>query len=75
MTGHGALNPLPCGTEAAYQRHLRHGEHVDYACRAAATGSRRQRYQARRARGQAEQSALMLELVRVLADALGTYPP
>ena len=27
--------PAPCGTRAAYQRHLRHGEPVDEACRLA----------------------------------------
>ncbi|RSM85092.1 hypothetical protein DMH25_45045, partial [Streptomyces sp. WAC 01325] len=27
--------PAPCGTRAAYQRHLRRGEPVDEACRAA----------------------------------------
>ncbi|MFE7895394.1 hypothetical protein [Streptomyces sp. NPDC057412] len=29
--------PAPCGTRAAYQRHLRRGEPVDAACRAANT--------------------------------------
>lgn len=27
--------PLPCGTTAAWQRHRRHGEPIDEACRAA----------------------------------------
>ncbi|MFJ4754644.1 WhiB family transcriptional regulator [Streptomyces sp. NPDC088763] len=31
------IRPAPCGTRAAYQRHLRRGEPVDAACRAANT--------------------------------------
>jgi hypothetical protein len=31
-----AGRPLaPCGTRAAYERHLRHGEHPDFACKVA----------------------------------------
>lgn len=32
----------PCGTYAAYMRHLRHGETPDAECRAAATAYKRQ---------------------------------
>ncbi|MER6673683.1 WhiB family transcriptional regulator [Streptomyces sp. NPDC000983] len=51
--------PAPCGTRAAYQRHLRRGEPVDDACRAAnardagryrRTGSTRERADAARSR-------------------------
>lgn len=31
--GKGRPEPLPCGTPAAYRRHMRHGERIDDACR------------------------------------------
>lgn len=34
--------PAPCGTRAAYVRHIRRGEHVDDACRAANTAYNRE---------------------------------
>jgi len=63
----------PCGTEAAYQRHLRHGEPVDLPCRVAASAGRRERYRLRRARGRVEQEYGIREVVRVLADAMGAW--
>jgi WhiB family redox-sensing transcriptional regulator len=33
--GKGRPDPMPCGTLAAYRRHLRHGEPIDRACREA----------------------------------------
>jgi WhiB family redox-sensing transcriptional regulator len=33
--GKGRSEPLPCGTPAAYRRHLRNGEPIDNACRTA----------------------------------------
>lgn len=41
----------PCGTVAAYKRHLRRGEPVDQACRDAWSEKQREYYQARKARG------------------------
>lgn len=40
--------PSPCGTKAAYERHLRKGEPVDDACRRANTVSQRQKRDAAR---------------------------
>ena len=37
----GGRPAAPCGTPAAYQRHLRHGEPVDDACRRANTEAKR----------------------------------
>ncbi|MFJ8633051.1 WhiB family transcriptional regulator [Streptomyces sp. NPDC093568] len=57
--------PAPCGTRAAYQRHLRRGEPVDEACRAAnareagryrRTGSTRDQRESARARQRAGSS-------------------
>ncbi|MEU9733962.1 WhiB family transcriptional regulator [Streptomyces sp. NPDC048002] len=58
-TGVVPAQPAPCGTRAAYQRHLRRGEPVDDACRAAnardagryrRTGSTRERADSARSR-------------------------
>lgn len=38
----------PCGTVAAYKRHVRHGEEPCAACRAAWADYQRQRYQTRK---------------------------
>jgi hypothetical protein len=64
----------PCGTNAAYQRHLRHGETPDLACRLASAADRKRRWQARRQLGQVEQETLIRETVAVLAAAMCTWP-
>lgn len=74
MTGAGLRNPEPCPSEAAYQRHVRASEPVDLGCRVAMTAARRKRWQWRKARGQVEQAELVREAVRVLAEAMGTWP-
>ncbi|MFG1671032.1 WhiB family transcriptional regulator [Streptomyces sp. Y7] len=60
--GPSRVGPAPCGTRAAYQRHLRRGEPVDEACRAAnareagryrRTGSTRDERESARARHRA----------------------
>jgi hypothetical protein len=43
---------VPCGTEAAYHRHIRRKEPVDQACQDAAAAAQRKRY-ARRQRAHA----------------------
>lgn len=40
----------PCGTVAAYKRHLRNGETPDEACRAANSAYHRELYRQRKAR-------------------------
>jgi hypothetical protein len=47
----------PCGTEARYQRHRRHGEYIDEACRKAASQSRMESQRRTRARRKAETAA------------------
>lgn len=47
----------PCGTEARYQYHKRHGEPVDDACRKAASKSRVEGQRRRRAQRKAEAEA------------------
>jgi hypothetical protein len=49
--------PMPCGTETAYVRHLRHGEPVDEACLVAARAAQRERAKQYRARKKAASAA------------------
>ena len=46
----GPPSLAPCGTYAAYRRHLRHGEPIDEACQQAYTDYQREYQRARRAR-------------------------
>lgn len=68
----------PCGTEAAYHRHMRRGEPADIRCRAASSTERQVRKRTmpgkRAALGRAKQQAALLELIHVLAEAMGVYP-
>lgn len=74
-----ARTPVPCGTQAAYQRHIRHGETPCEPCRKI---RRRHQYinltdladamtAAERERVRASQSALLREVIAVLAEAMG----
>jgi hypothetical protein len=61
----------PCGTQAAYQWHRRHGEtphETDYQAEAA---YRKHRRALRAALGRVKQEAMIREAVRVLAEAMG----
>jgi len=60
----------PCGTEAAYKRHIRHGETPDEACYRAAARDRRLRYAAR-GNGAVTQAQLLREVIGLLAEAMG----
>ena len=52
-TGRPGRPPAPCGTAAAYKRHIRLGEAVDAACRAAYNAEQREFARRRRSgRGQ-----------------------
>lgn len=66
----------PCGTEAAYQRHIRRHETPDEACYAAAARGRRLRYAARKDNedGAVMQRRLLREVIAVLAEAMGVAP-
>lgn len=66
----------PCGTEAAYQRHIRRRETPDEACYEAAARGRRLRYAAGKDSedGAAMQRRLLREVIAVLAEAMGVAP-
>jgi hypothetical protein len=55
----------PCGTQAAYQRHVRHGEPADEACLAA----ERRRVRLARMHAADRTSVLFRELIGLLAAA------
>ena len=48
LRGGPARVPKPCGTYAAYMRHVRKGEPVDAACRLAYNTHQRAMYEARK---------------------------
>lgn len=64
----------PCGTVAAYQRHVRYGQIPDNACRAAQRAYDNARRRARRNLGKAKQQAMIREAIRMLAEAMGVHP-
>ncbi|MER6191807.1 WhiB family transcriptional regulator [Streptomyces cyaneofuscatus] len=55
--GKGGRQLAPCGTPAAYDRHVRHGEPVDDACRRAHNDHRNAQRKANRAARTTERSA------------------
>lgn len=78
----------PCGTHAAYRRHLRAGEQPCEPCRAAAREQKNARKQAQREAAAAEAQAavpavtdevdrrqVLLEVLAVLRGQLATAPP
>ncbi len=57
----------PCGTQAAYQRHIRNGEVPCEPCAAAERHRTRLRYQPKRKTGSARTDALFRELLDLIS--------